>query len=88
MRAHLFTVRGDSMVYALTYGGETRVWMTGIVDMHPVSASKLVPDSTWANGDEEAWGRLILEQRQGGLCLVLPRCEPARTITISGDLVR
>ena len=87
MRAYLFNVPGDDMLYALTYGGETRVWHTALCDVSPVEGSLLLENSTPANGNEEAWGRLILERRQGGTALVLPRFEPGITIAISGDLL-
>lgn len=70
MRGYTFKVRGDDRVFVLTYlGGTARVLDAGprCVGMSPVGAARELGRSyTWANGDEEAWGRLVLERRQGG----------------------
>lgn len=71
MRLFLFRLRGDDRLLALTYRGETRVWDTGLRDTSPVAGASLLPDATWADRDQEAWGRLILERRQDGEPLLL-----------------
>ncbi len=77
MIGHAFEARGR--VFLLTYGGETRVWDLGSSVSAATASLNLGHDYATADSDSEAWGRLILEKRQGGEALpcLSPTAGPA-----------